>query len=156
MRQQVYSSPKKLLRGNVALRSGGQTRLAFPNALKLKYHIGEYYAIEKHMHRIKHIPENGQYDIRDSIRHYLHQSDKRDAEVFPNYLSSYTPEEERSPSYKIDTLLHSTHRPGIEIVIDHLYRNRDVFYKVPASINYYNSTHGASSNTQWTFSMKQR
>ena len=110
-------------------------------ALNLKFNTGEDYAIEMHMHRINKTPKESQYVVRDSIRHYLHQSDHRDAGTFPNSFSSYTPEEKRNLSYKIDTLLYSTHRPGIEIVIDHLHRNRGAFYNVPASINYHNNTY---------------
>lgn len=120
----------------------GYRSLLLLNALNLKLNTGEDYAIEMHMHRINNTPKESQYVVRDSIRHYLHQSDHRDAGTFPNSFSSYTPEEKRNLSYKIDTLLYSTHRPGIEIVIDHLHRNRGAFYTVPASIKYHNNTYG--------------
>ena len=95
-------------------------------ALKLKFNIGEYYAIEKHMHRIKHTPTEGQYGIRDSIRHYLHQSDHRDAETFPRGFDSYTAH--RSSKYMVDSYIYSTCKKGKEVLIDELHNRHNEFY----------------------------
>lgn len=95
-------------------------------ALKLKFNIGEYYAIEKHMHRIKHTPAEGQYGIRDSIRHYLHQSDHRDAETFPNGFDSYN--SLRSSKYLVDSYIYSTCIKGKEVLIDELHNRHNEFY----------------------------
>ena len=113
----------------------------------LKFHTGEYYAIEKHMHRIKDIPSSKTYDLRDMLRHYMHSCDHRDSATYPKGIDSYTPDEKKHRWYNIDTLLYSTHRPGVEIVIDHLHRKNclnkhDIFYNAPASVKYHNNTYG--------------
>lgn len=95
-------------------------------ALKFKFNIGEYYAIVKHMHRIKHTPAEGQYGICDSIRHYLHQSDHRDAETFPKGFDSYTTN--RSSKYLVDSYIYSTCKKGKEILIDELHNRHNEFY----------------------------
>lgn len=94
--------------------------------LGLVFHIGEYYAIEKHMHRIKHTPTKDQYGIRDSIRHYLHQSDHRDAETFPKGFDSYTAH--RSSKYLVDSYIYSTCKKGKEVLIDELHNRHSEFY----------------------------
>lgn len=43
---------------------------------------------------------------------------------------------------QIESLLSSTHRPGIETVISHLHGNNDAFYTVPASTKYHDNFHG--------------
>jgi 23S rRNA maturation-related 3'-5' exoribonuclease YhaM len=43
---------------------------------------------------------------------------------------------------QIDTLLYSTHRPGIENVIEQLHSNDDAFYMVPASTKYHDNFPG--------------
>ena len=43
---------------------------------------------------------------------------------------------------EIDTLLYSTHRPGIENVIEQLHSNDDAFYTVPASTKYHDNFPG--------------
>ena len=110
------------------------------DVLGLKFNTDEYYAIEKHMHRIHHIPSTKTYDSRDMLRHYIHQCDHRDAATYQGNFESYTPK--RSLKYQIDTLLYNTHRPGIEIVIDHLHQNHEAFYNVPASVKYHNNKRG--------------
>lgn len=45
-------------------------------------------------------------------------------------------------NHQIDNLLLSTNRPGIENVINHLHRNDDAFYKVPASTKFHDNFHG--------------
>lgn len=116
-------------------------------ALGLKFHTGEYYAIEKHMHRITDTPSSKTYDQRDMLRHYMHSCDHRDSATYPEGFDSYTPDENKHRWYSIDTLLYSTKRPGIEIVIDHLHRKNclnkhDIFYNAPASVKYHNNTYG--------------
>ena len=116
-------------------------------ALGLKFHTGEYYAIEKHMHRIKDIPSSRTYDLRNMLRHYMYSCDHRDSATYPKGFDSYTPDEKKYRWYSIDTLLYSTHRPGIEIVIDQLHRKNclnkhDIFYNAPASVKYHNNTYG--------------
>ena len=95
-------------------------------ALGLKFHTGEYYAIEKHMHRIKHTPTEGVYGIRDMIRHYLHQADHRDAGTFPNGFDSYTTI--RNPKYIVDSYIYRTCKKGKEVLIDDLHNNHSEFY----------------------------
>ena len=117
------------------------------NALKLKFNVGEYYAIEKHMYRIKDIPSSKTYDKRDMLRHYMHQCDHRDAATYPGNFESFTPDEHKNLKYQIDTLLYSTHRVGIEIVIDHLHRKgcdnkHDIYFRAPASTNNHNKCLG--------------
>ena len=117
------------------------------NALKLKFNVGEYYAIEKHMHRIKDIPSSKTYDKRDMLRHYMHSCDHRDAATYPGNFESFTPDEHKNLKYQIDTLLYSAHRPGIEIVIDHLHRKdcdnkHDIYFRAPASTNNHNNCLG--------------
>ena len=73
--------------------------------------------------------------------------DHRDSATYPEGFDSYTSDEKKHRWYKIDTLLYSTHRSGIEIVIDHLHRKNclnkhDVFYNAPASVKYHNNTYG--------------
>lgn len=116
-------------------------------ALGLKFHTGEYYAIDKHMHRITDIPSSKTYDQREMLRHYMHSCDHRDSATYPKGFDSYTPDEKKHRWYKIDTLLYSTKRPGIEIVIDHLHgknckNKHDIFYNAPASVKYHNNTYG--------------
>lgn len=116
-------------------------------ALKLKFNIGEYYAIEKHMHRIKDIPSSKTYDRRDMLRHYMHACDHHDSATYPEGFDNYTPDGNKPSWYKIDALLYGTHRPGIEVVIDQLHRKdsqgkRDIFYNAPASVKYHNNTFG--------------
>ena len=96
------------------------------SALGLKFNIGEYYAIEKHMHRIKHTPTEGVYGIRDMIRHYLHQADHRDAGTFPRGFDSYTII--RSPKYIVDSYIYTTCKKGKEVLIDDLHNNHSEFY----------------------------
>ena len=96
------------------------------SALGLKFNIGEYYAIEKHMHRIKHTPTEGVYGIRDMIRHYLHQADHRDAGTFPKDFNSYTTI--RSPMYIVDSYIYTTCKKGKEVLIDDLHNNHSEFY----------------------------
>jgi 23S rRNA maturation-related 3'-5' exoribonuclease YhaM len=115
--------------------------------LGLKFHTGEYYAIEKHMHRIKDIPSSKTYDRRDMLRHYMHSCDHRDAATYPSIFESYTPDEHKNLKYQIDTLLYSTQRPGIEIVIDHLHRKdcenkNDIYFRAPASTKNHNNCLG--------------
>lgn len=115
--------------------------------LGLEFHTGEYYAIEKHMHRIKDTPSSKTYDLRDMLRHYMHSCDHRDSATYPKGFDSYTPDEKKHRWYSIDTLIYSTRRPGIEIVIDHLHRKNclnkhDIFYNAPASVKYHNNTYG--------------
>ena len=115
--------------------------------LGLKFHTGEYYAIEKHMHRIKDIPSSKTYDRRDMLRHYMHSCDHRDAATYPSNFESYTPDEHKNLKYQIDTLLYSTQRPGIEIVIDHLHRKdcenkNDIYFRAPASTKNHNNCLG--------------
>ena len=43
---------------------------------------------------------------------------------------------------QIDNLLYSTHRPGIENVIEQLHSNDDAFYTVPASTKYHDNFPG--------------
>ena len=117
------------------------------SALGLKFEIGEYDAIEKHMHRIKDVPKSQTYDQRDMLRHYMHQCDHRDAATYPDNYDSYTPDERKPLWYQIDTLLYSTRRRGVEIVIDHLHKKdsqgkNDIFFKAPASVSYHNNTLG--------------
>jgi len=45
-------------------------------------------------------------------------------------------------NHQIDNLLLNTNRPGIENVINHLHRNDDAFYKVPASTKFHDNFHG--------------
>ena len=96
------------------------------SALGLKFNIGEYYAIEKHMHRIKHTPTEGVYGIRDMIRHYLHQADHRDAGTFPKDFNSYTTI--RNPKYIVDSYIYTTCKKGKEVLIDDLHNNHSEFY----------------------------
>ena len=96
------------------------------SALGLKFNIGEYYAIEKHMNRIKHTPTEGVYGIRDMIRHYLHQADHRDAGTFPKDFNSYTTI--RSPMYIVDSYIYTTCKKGKEVLIDDLHNNHSEFY----------------------------
>lgn len=96
------------------------------NALGLKFNIGEYYAIEKHMHRIRHIPADGVYGIRDMIRHYLHQADHRDADTYPQGFDSYTTT--RSSMYIVDSYIYATCNEGKEVLIDDLHNNHREFY----------------------------
>ncbi len=115
--------------------------------LGLDFHTGEYYAIEKHMHRIKDIPSSKTYDQRELLRHYMHSCDHRDSATYPAGFDSYTPDEKKHRWYRIDSLLYSTKRPGIEIVIDHLHGKdckgkHDMFYNAPASVKYHNNTYG--------------
>ena len=115
--------------------------------LGLEFHTGEFYSIEKHMHRIKDIPSSKTYDLRDMLRHYMHSCDHRDSATYPKGFDSYTPDEKKHRWYSIDALLYSTRRPGIEIVIDHLHRKNclnkhDIFYNAPASVKYHNNTYG--------------
>ena len=117
------------------------------DALGLKFETGEYYAIEKHSYRISVVPKSNTYDQRDMLRHYLHQCDHRDAATYPDGFDSYTPDEKKHRWYRIDTLLYSTHRLGIEIVLDHLHKKnylgkQDAFYNAPASVKYHNNTIG--------------
>jgi 23S rRNA maturation-related 3'-5' exoribonuclease YhaM len=115
--------------------------------LGLQFHTGEYYAIEKHMHRIKDIPSSNTYDQRDMLRHYMHSCDHRDSATYPKGFDSYTLDDKKRRWFKIETLLYSTHRPGIEIVIDHLHRKdsqgiNDIFFRAPASTNNHNNCFG--------------
>lgn len=102
----------------------------------------EEYAILKHMHRIDSIPSFKTYNQSDMLRHYLHQCDHRDAKTYPGNINTFTADTEKGLMYQIDTLLYSTKRLGVEIVIDHLHKNKDTFYKVPASIKYHNNFFG--------------
>lgn len=115
--------------------------------LGLVFHLGEYYAIEKHMHRITDIPSSKTYGQRDMLRHYMHSCDQRDSATYPEGFDSYIPDEKKHRWYTIDTLLYSTKRAGIEIVIDQLHRKncqreRDIFYNAPASVKHHNNTFG--------------
>ena len=115
--------------------------------LGLEYHSGEEDAIKDHMHRIKVIPSSKTYDQCNMLRHYMHSCDHRDSATYPDGFDSYTPDEKKHRWYSIDALLYSTHRPGIEIVIDHLHRKNclnkhDIFYNAPASVKYHNNTYG--------------
>ena len=81
------------------------------------------------------------------LRHYMHSCDHRDSATYPDGFDSYAPDEKKHRWYSIDTLLYSTKRPGIEIVIDHLHRKNcrgkhDIFYNAPASVKYHNNTYG--------------
>ena len=121
--------------------------VAILKALKLKFHTGEDYAIEKHLHRISKIPSTKVYDVSDSLRHYLYSCDHRDSATFPDGFDSYTLDDRKHRWYKIDTLLYSTHRPGIEIVIDQLHQidsrgKHDMFFNAPASKSYHNNSIG--------------
>ena len=116
-------------------------------ALGLKFNTGEYDAIKNHMHRMKDVPKTKTYNPSDMLRHYMHSCDHRDSATYPEGFDSYTPDEKKHRWYSIDTLLYSTKRPGIEIVIDHLHgkdcRNKhDKFYNAPASVKYHNNTYG--------------
>lgn len=93
-------------------------------ALGLKFHTGEYYAIEKHMHRITDIPSSGTYDQRDMLRHYLHQCDHLDSATYPKGFDSFTPDDKKPGWCQIDTLIYSIRRRDIELVIDHLHRKK--------------------------------
>ena len=64
-------------------------------ALGLKFHTGEYYSIEKHMHRITDTPSSKTYDQRDMLRHYMHSCDHRDSATYPEGFDSYTPDENK-------------------------------------------------------------
>lgn len=109
-------------------------------ALRLKFEKGERDAIEKHMHRVSRIPSRMAYGYHDMLRHYIHQCDHRDCESYPGgFDSSRT---QKTLKYEIDTLLYATHRPGIEIVIDHLHGNKEAFYKAPASVKHHNNFYG--------------
>ena len=113
--------------------------------LGLKFKTGEYYAIEKHMHRIHNIPSTKTYDSRDMLRHYIHQCDHRDSATYPDNYDSFTPK--KSLKYQFDTLLYSTRRPGIEIVLDQLHKKdyqmkAEVFYNAPASVKHHNNKRG--------------
>ena len=115
--------------------------------LGLTFHTGEYDAIKNHMHRIKDIPKSKTYSPSEMLRHYMCACDHRDSATYPKGFDSYTPDEKKDRWYKIDTLLYSTKRPGIEIVIDHLHRKNcknkhDIFYNAPASVKYHNNTYG--------------
>lgn len=121
--------------------------VAMLEAMKFKFHTGEYYAIEKHLYRINIIPSAKVYDVRNSLRHYLYSCDHRDCTTYPEGFDSYTLDEKKHRWYKIDTLLYGTHRPGIEIVIDQLHRKdcmgkHDVFFRAPASVSYHNNSIG--------------
>ena len=70
-------------------------------ALKLKFNIGEYYAIEKHIHRIKDIPSSKTYDRRDMLRHYMHACDHRDSATYPEGFDNYTPDGNKPSWYKL-------------------------------------------------------
>jgi len=96
------------------------------SSLGFKFNIGEYYAIEKHMHRIKHTPADGIYGIRDMIRHYLHQADHCDAGTFPKGFDSYTTT--RNSKYIVDTYIYTTCKEGKEVLIDDLHNNHSEFY----------------------------
>lgn len=116
-------------------------------ALGLKFNTGEYDAIKNHMHRMKDVPKTKTYSPSDMLRHYMHSCDHRDSATYPEGFDSYTPDENKHRWYSIDTLLYSTKRPGIEIVIDHLHRKNclnkhDIFYNAPASVTYHNNTYG--------------
>lgn len=116
-------------------------------SLGLKFNTGEYDAILKHIHRISDVPKTKTYDKRDMLRHYMLQCDHRDAATYPDGFDSYTPDEKKHRWYRIDTLLYSTKRSGIEIVIDHLHKKNclgkhDAFYNAPASVKYHNNTIG--------------
>jgi len=109
-------------------------------ALHLQFKTGERSAIEKHMHRVSRIPLQTTYDYDELFRHYIHQCDHRDCESFPGGFDSYRTQ--KTLKYEIDTLLYSTHRPGIEIVIDQLHGNKEAFYKAPASVVHHNNFQG--------------
>ena len=116
-------------------------------ALGLKFHTGEYDAIKIHMHRIKDVPKSKTYSPSEMLRHYMCACDHRDSATYPEGFDSYTSDEKKHRWYKIDTLLYSTKRRGIEIVIDYLHRKnckgkRDMFYNAPASVKYHNNTYG--------------
>ena len=111
-------------------------------ALNLKFASGEYEAIEKHLHRIQHTPSSKIYNSCEMLRHYLHQCDHRDAATFPGGFNSFVADSRKNLKYQFDTLLYSTKRPGIEIVIDHLYRHKEAFYKAPASVINHNNFEG--------------
>lgn len=96
------------------------------NALKLKFNVGEYYAIEKHMHRIKNAPSEGVYGIRDMLRHYIHQADHRDAESYPSGFDSLT--DHRGPMYKVDAYIYATCKKGKEVLVDNLHIHHSDFY----------------------------
>ena len=96
------------------------------NSLGFKFNTGEYYSIEKHMHRIKHTPVEGVYGIRDIMRHYLHQADHRDAGTYPKGFDSYTTT--RSPMYIVDSYIYATCKNGKEVLIDDLHNNHREFY----------------------------
>ncbi len=102
------------------------------DALHLKLDQAERHAICNHMHPVKSIPASGSYPYADQFQHYINRCDHRDSESFPHGFDSHTTR--KSLKYQIDTLLYSTHRPGIEIVIDHLHNGEESFYKVPASV----------------------
>ena len=109
-------------------------------ALHLQLETWEENAILMHRHLVSTIPSQTTYDYHDMFRHYIYQSDHRDCETFPHGFDSFT--EKKTLKYQIDTLLYATHRPGIEIVIDHLHANHDVFYKAPASVVHHHNFHG--------------
>ena len=115
--------------------------------LGLEYHSGEEDAIKDHMHRIKDTPSSKTYDQCKMLRHYMHSCDHRDAATYPGNYDSFASDEHKNLKYQIDTLLYSTHRSGIEIVIDHLHRKacdnkNDIFVRAPASTNKHNNCLG--------------
>lgn len=76
-------------------KSHGHRSALLLEGLGLEFHTGEYYAIEKHMHRIKDIPSSKTYDLRDMLRHYIHQCDHRDAATYPNNFESFVSDEHK-------------------------------------------------------------
>jgi len=55
---------------------------------------------------------------------------------------------------EILALLYATHRPGIEIVIDHLHQKdsmgrNDMFFRAPASVSYHNNSIGGLAKHSW-------
>ena len=109
----------------------------------------EYEAIKLHMHRIDKTPSSMTYDSCNMLRHYMHQCDHRDAATYPSNFESFTPDEHKNLKYQIDTFLYSTHRSGIEIVIDHLHRNHDAFFNAPASVDFHNNFRGGLARHSW-------
>ena len=118
------------------------------DALGLKFNEGERHAICNHIHPVKTIPEKWSYSYTDLLQHYIHMCDRRDCGSFQHGFDSYTTR--KSLDYQIDTLLYSTHRPGIEIVIDQLHdtiydeqhKKKSKFFYVPASVSKHHNRQG--------------
>lgn len=130
-------------------RRHGRRSVKLLEALGLAMTPEECQAIMRHMHPIDRIPSTQTYDSTNMLLHYISRCDHRDAATYPGNFESFTPDEDKNLRYQTDTLLYSTHRPGIEIVIDQLHRSRDMFYNAPASVHYHNNFRGGLARHSW-------